>query len=305
MRRVAATLGILGVLLSGAYLAACWYVVHVMITMDRKPTRVSPTALGVPDVEEVSFHTPDGIGLVGWFVPAEGDRVIVLVHGIYSNAWDGQASDVVRAYHEADFNVFLYDSRGQGRSEGTLGLGWLERQDVQAAVAHVLARGFRAGRIGVHGTSYGAATALLAAAELPEIGAVVADSAFADARDVILGEVARRTGLSIRWTRPLTPGLAFIAKRRYGAELSAGSPEQAMAAIAPRPVLLIHGERDPIIPVASIDRLHAAAPGSTTVWVLPGRQHTEGVRLAPDYENESPLLGVFLAKVTGFFRDHL
>ena len=263
--QAAATLGTLGVLLSGAYLAACWSLVHVMITMDRKLSRLSPSELGVPDARELSIHAPDGIGLIGWFVPAAGDRVIVLVHGIYSNAWDGQAPDVARAYHEAGFNVFLYDSRGQGRSGGTLGLGWLERQDVRAAVAHLLALGFRAGRIGVHGTSYGAATALLAAAELPEIGAVVADSAFADVRDVMLGEVARRLGLSMRWTRPLTPGFGFIAKQRYGVDLDAGSPLQAMTAIAPRPVLLIHGERDPIIPVESMYRLQAMAVGSTSV----------------------------------------
>ena len=305
MVRVAATVGILGILLCGAYLAACWYLVHTMISMDRKPTLLSPTELGVPDAEELSFRAPDGIPLVGWFVPAVGDRVIIVVHGIYSNAWDGQAPDVARAYHDADFNVFLYDSRGQGRSEGTLGLAWLERQDVRAAVTLLLTRGFSAGRIGVHGTSYGAATALLAAAELPEIGAVVADSAFTDVRDALLGEMERRTGLSVRWTRPLMPGLGLIAKRRYGVDLDEASTEQAMAAIAPRPVLLIHGEQDPHIPVESAYRLHAAAPGSTTIWPLPGRQHTEGVRLAPDYEKESPFRETFLAKVTGFFHDHL
>jgi uncharacterized protein len=276
-----------------------------MITIARKPARLSPYELGFPNAEELSFSAPDGVRLVGWFVPSEGDRAIILVHGIYSNAWDGQAPDVAHAYHDAGFNVFLFDSRGQGRSGGTLGLAWAERQDVRAAVDLLLARGFRAGRVGVHGTSYGAATALLAAAEIPEIGAVVADSAFADVRDVMLGELTRRTGLPLRWAQLLAPGLGLIVQCRYRLDLDEASPERAIAAISPRPVLLIHGEQDRIIPIESLQRLRLAARTSTTVWVLPGRQHTEGVRLAPDYETPAPLREAFLLKVTEFFRRHL
>lgn len=305
MQRAAAIVGFLGILLFGAYLVTCWYLVRVMITSDRKPARLSPFELGFPNAEELSFSAPDGVRLVGWFVPSEGDRVIVLVHGVYSNAWDGQTPDVAHAYHDAGFNVFLFDSRGQGRSGGTLGLAWIERQDVRAAVDVLLARGFRAGRLGVHGTSYGAATALLAAAEISEIGAVVADSAFADVRDVVLGEFTRRTGLSLRWAQLLALGVGLVAQYCYGLDFDQASPEKAIAAISPRPVFLIHGEQDHIIPVESLQRLRLAAGTSTTVWVLPGRQHTEGVRLVPDYKTPSPLREAFLLKITAFFGRHL
>ena len=304
LQRAAAIVGFLA-FLSGVYLATCWYVVRFMVTLDRKPAPLSPSQLGFPNAEELSFSASDGVRLAGWLVPSVGDRVIVLVHGLYSHAWDGQAPDVARAYHDAGFDVFLFDSRGQGRSGGALGLGWLERQDLHAAVNLLLARGFKSGKIGFHGTSYGAATALLAAAEIPEVGAVVADSAFADVRDVMQGEVARKTGLSVRWTRLLAPGLGFIARRRYGVNPDQTSPEKAMVAISPRPVLLIHGEQDPIIPVESLQRLHSAVPTSVAMWVLPGRQHTEGVRLAPDYVSASPLREAYLSKVTEFFQHYL
>lgn len=304
MRRAAAIVGVLAVI-SGVYLFTCWYVVRTMVTLNPKRATSSPSELGFPHAETLSFSTSDGVHLKGWFVPSRGDRVIVLVHGIYSYAWDCQTPDVARAYRDADFNVFLFDSRGQGESGGTLGLGWFERHDLRAAVNVLLARGFKLGRIGVHGTSYGAATTLLAAPEIPEIGAIVADSAFVDVRDVMLGEVARRTGLSLRSTRLLAPGLRFIAQVHYAVNLDEVSPEKVIAAIAPRPVLLIHGERDPIIPVESVERLHHAAPNNTSVWVLPGRHHNEGVRLAPDCEKESPLREEFLLKVTEFFRRNL
>jgi pimeloyl-ACP methyl ester carboxylesterase len=305
MRRVATIASVLVIVLTGAYLAASWYLVRVMVTIDRKPGRLTPVELGFPDAEELSFIASDGVRLIGWFVPSTTDQVIVLVHGIYSNAWDCQTPDVVRAYQDKGFNVFLFDSRGQGKSGGTLGLAWVERQDVRAAVDLMLARGFRAGTVGIHGTSYGAATTILAAAAIPEVGAIVADSAFADVRDVMLGEVARRTVLTDGWARLLSPGLGFMVQRRLGADLDEISPEKAIAAISPRPVLLVHGEDDSIIPVRSVHRLRSAAGPNATVWILPERQHTEGVRLPPDCETPSPLRTKFLLRITEFFQQHL
>jgi dipeptidyl aminopeptidase/acylaminoacyl peptidase len=304
VRRTAAIIAVVAIF-AGTYLGACWYIVGTMVTLNPRVETFKPNQLGFSQANKVTFHTADGVRLEGWFVPSRGDRVIILVHGVYSNAWDCQAPDIVRAYHDAGFNVFLFDSRGQGESGGTLGLGWLERQDVHAVVNILLGRGFKAGKIGIHGTSYGGASALLAAAEIPEIGAVVSDSAFADVQDVMLGEIARKTGLSVRWTRPLVPGLRFVAWLGYDINFDEPSPERAIAAIAPRPVLLIHGERDSIVPVESVERLHQAAPTNTSVWVLPGQEHTQGVRLVPDCERPSPLREQFLSRVTEFFRDTL
>jgi dipeptidyl aminopeptidase/acylaminoacyl peptidase len=305
MRQVVIIASALVIILGGAYLATSWYLVRVMVTVDRKPDRSTPVELGFPDAEELSFIAPDGVRLIGWFVPSTTDKVIVLVHGIYSNAWDCQAPDIVQAYQDTGLNVFLFDSRGQGRSDGTLGLAWVERLDVRAAVDLMLARGFKAGAIGIHGSSYGAATTILAAATISEIGAILADSSFADVRDVMLGEVARRTILSDGWAQLLSPGLGFMVQRRLRADLDEISPEKAIAEISPRPILLVHGEHDSIIPVRSVHRLGAAAGPNTTVWILPERNHTEGARLVPDCERPSPLRTSFLLRITEFFQQHL
>jgi fermentation-respiration switch protein FrsA (DUF1100 family) len=305
MRLAGIIASILVIALSGAYLFASWYLVRVMVTIDRKPLLSSPVELGFPEAEEISFVATGGVRLIGWFIPSVTDQVIVLVHGIYSNAWDCQAPDVVRAYQDEGFNVFLFDSRGQGRSGGTLGLAWAERQDVRAAVDLMLDRGFRGGSIGVHGTSYGAATTILAAADIPEIGAIVVDSAFADVQDVMLGEVSRRTGFTAAWAQLLSPGLGFMVQRRLGTDLDEISPERAIAAISPRPILLVHGEDDLIVPARSMQRLSAAAGPNATAWILPERHHAEGVRLAPDCETPSPLRTTFLLRITEFFRQHL
>jgi pimeloyl-ACP methyl ester carboxylesterase len=244
--------------------------------------------------------------LRGWLLRSPGERAIILLHGIDSHSWDGQAPDVVRAYLDAGFTVLLYDLRGHGDSGGDhLGLGWKDRGDVRAAVNVLMSQGFRPGKIGIHGTSYGGAIAILAAADIPEIGAVVADSAFADVRDVIGAAIERETGLPPIFVKLLRPCLRCLASKLYSLNFDEVSPEEAIASISPRPVLFIHGEEDPIIPVEHAVRLKEAAGDGAELWILPGRQHTEGVRLEPDYERYSPMREVFLRKVTQFFERYL
>ncbi len=95
--------------------------------------------------------------------------------------------------------------------------------------------------------------------------------------------------------------MRLIAWHRFGLDFNGVSPEEAIAAVAPRPILLIHGSDDAVPPVESATRLHMAAGPAAELWVLPGRGHLEGVRLAPDYERPSPLREAYLRRVTEFF----
>jgi len=242
----------------------------------------------------------------GWLIRSQGERAIILLHGIDSHSWDGQAPDIARTYSDAGFTVLLFDLRGLGYSGGDhLGLGWEDRGDVRAAVDLLLSQGFRPGKIGIHGTSYGRATAILAAADIPEIGAVIADSAFDDVRDVIGAGIERETKLPTNLTALLRPGLRFLASKFYSVNLDGVSPEEAIVSILPRPVLLIHCEKDPFTPAEHARRLKEAAGDGAELWLLPERQHTEGVRLAPDYEQCSPMREASLKKVTQFFEQSL
>lgn len=294
-------------LLAAAYLGVGWRILADVITPERMIPGQAPAELGFVKAEPLSFKSAyDQVPLKGWLVPSDGERAVVLVHGIHSHAWDCQAPDLVRAYTDAGFHVFLFDLRGHGASGGDqLGLGWKERGDVRAAADLLLARGFRPGKIGIHGTSYGAATAILAAATIPEIGALIADSSFADMLDVIPGEIQRQTGLGEGFAELLMPGIKFLALWFYCLDLDEAAPEQAIEDVPPRPILLIHGTGDPVIPVEHALRLKAAAGPQVELWLLPGLKHTEGVRLVPDCESVSPMREVFLHRVTNFFDERL
>ena len=76
-------------------------------------------------------------------------------------------------------------------------------------------------RIGVLGWSMRGAASLLAAAEEPAIRAMVADSAFADVRDMIAQETARSTVFS-QWVVPVfIPGMSVMSKVLYGINVGA------------------------------------------------------------------------------------
>ena len=224
-----------------------------------------------------------------------------MVHGLDSYAWDVGAPEIAEAYVAAGFDVLVYDSRAQGASSGKrLGLGWAERSDVAAAVSLLLDRGFKPRRIGIHGTSYGAAIALLAAAAVPEIGAVVADSSFADVRDVMVARIAERTGLPSGLAELLRPGIELIARLGYRLDLYAIQPERAVPRIAPRPILFIHGSDDDVIPVEHARRLKSASRNAADeLMILDGQGHTEGMVTLQD--EPSPMRETFMACAVSFF----
>ena len=202
--------------------------------------------------------------------------------------------------------MLVFDFRGHGRSGGArLGLGWDERRDVRAAVDLLLGRGFEPGNIGIDGGSYGAATALLAAAAIPEIGAVVADSAFADMRDIMERQINERTGVPIQIARLLRPGITVLAWLLYSLDFDAIPPERAVPDIAPRPILFIHGDEDRKIPVEHAYRLKAASQNpADELWILRGLGHTEGIRRHGKgcvHGEPSPLREAYLRKVAAFF----
>ncbi len=261
------------------YAAASAAILVMALTPLRKPHDRTPVSAGLKAQAITLESAKDGTRLAGFYLPAGTERAIVMVHGLDSNCWDGNDRDIARAYAAHGYGVVLFDLRGQGESGGRLlGLGWKERDDVRAAVDFLLEKGFRPGRIGIHGSSYGAATALLAAAYIPEVGAVVADSPFADMRDLMTNELKAKVGNAGFFM----PGIVWIGKIFFGLDLAEIPPIKAIGSIAPRPVFLLHGEGDTRIPVEQSLKLKAASANRPLeLWTLPGVEHTQEYNANP------------------------
>lgn len=248
-------------------------------------TNVPRTAVGVETpadagcaYEDVELTTTDGVALSGWYVRSRNGAAVVLAHGAGSTRSGALDQAVVLARH--GYGVLLFDARGHGRSDGrAMDFGWYGDEDMAAAVSFLTARpDVDRGRIGVVGLSMGGEEALGAAAADGRIRAVVAEGAghrqAADkawlsdqlgARGWFQEQVER---LTYALTDLLTDADPPIALR------------DAVAATAPRPVLLIaggaaHDERTESRYIAE------GSPDTVEVWVVPGAGHTAGLETDP------------------------
>jgi uncharacterized protein len=218
--------------------------------------------------------------LAGWTIHSvHGAPAVVLVHGFKSSR--EEMLPWARFLHDAGYNVLLFDTRGCGKSGGaTVGLGATEPRDISLAVE--LARDqFGTTNFAVLGISLGAGAAILAAANDPDISAVVADSAWTD-QDLQLSRLSFLPLGPIRL--PLPPyGIAAV-NVLVGADVSRARPLEAIGAISPRPLLLIHSADDDnaTTPVEGARQLFAAAGEPKDLWVAPRGGHVGAINAFPD-----------------------
>ncbi len=255
-------------------------------------TATPQSVVGVPFEDLTIPARTDGHPIAAWFVPADGaTAAIIVAHGkdkSRAREFQGNALHVMRALHRHGFAVLMIDLRGHGTSgphRATYGLR--ERRDVLGAVDWLLAQGFAPGKIGVLGASMGAAASIGATAEEPRIGALATDSAYAAITPMLQGLVRRHA----RALGPLVPLTLGLARLFTGVNIAAARPVDEIGRIAPRPLLIMHGTHDWLIPPADAALLHAAAPGSE-LWVVRGAGHVRIYAFDPE---------AYVARVVGFF----
>lgn len=239
--------------------------------------------------EAVSFQVPGDGRRMGWFIPGRSQATILLLHG-YGARREGML-DHAAVLHQAGYSVLLFDFRNRGESDGdAVSLGFHETQDAVAAVHYLSTRrDVDQARLGVLGESMGASVAILAASQMPEIQAVIADSGFQSAAKAIEEGFTRSTGLP---RLPYSPITLAIIRLRLGISPGDIVPQGHIRAISPRPILLIHGLADTSVSPGNSRALFAAAGEPKQLWLLPNSQHTEGIR---DYREE------YASRIVQFF----
>ena len=232
-------------------------------------------------VEDVTFRASDGVALRGWYFPGTGERAAVLVHGKDSNRLDSDGlTFVARTLHRSGYAILAFDLRGHGASEGDrFSLGHHERKDIAAAIDHLVSRGHPMARIALIGESMGASAAIQALRLRPGVGAVVADSAYADGPSIVEEAGPGATGLP----GIFTPGIVLAARTLLGLDADSVDPERVVRDSPGRPFLFIHCEGDDLIRVHHARRLRdASAHPDTQLWVVPGCGHVGASAALPD-----------------------
>jgi uncharacterized protein len=237
----------------------------------------TPADVGLDHVD-VDLVTSDGVTLAAWYVPGSNERAVVLLHGGGAGSNRTSVLDHAAVLAGNGYGVLLVDARGHGSSGGhPMEWGWHGEADVTAAVDYLASRSDVAGSgIAVVGMSMGGEEAITAAAVDTRISAVIAEGAtsrvLAD-DDAVLPEHPGR------WINMAADVVKFAIADLLTSAEPPQSLRRAVAAVAPRHILLITAEARA---VESIAAAHFAEVSSdVTVWEVPGASHTGGLDTAP------------------------
>ena len=241
----------------------------------------------------VRIPVADRDTLDGWYLPPRNGALIVLMHGYgrdHRRAWRYGGF-----LNEAGYGLLAFDfrsSRARGRLPTTL--GHYEIADARAALAWVRSRpALEAAPLGLLGESLGGSIALVAAAERPDVRAVLADCAFST------GALALEDACS-RWAhmpgRPTARLCREVGRLVTGCDPGALDAVAASHALRDRPLFFIHSVRDDRLSTAHPRALWEAAGEKDPIWIIPGVGHNEGwIRHRALYE----------ARARAFFDRHL
>ena len=231
---------------------------------------LEPRDAGLPQ-QDVTVETFDGLQLKGWFVSQseKAQRTIIYLHGVGDCKIAGV--EFARSMYQHGFNIFLYDSREHGESEGYYcTYGFYEKHDLAAVITYLLSRQDVAiGKIGLFGTSMGAAVAIQTAAIDHRIAAVVAEGSFSTLRTIFVDYQTRIVKLPWHFLR----NIALVQSQKmanFKARLVAPIEDIKKIHV---PILLVHGEKDSFIKNEYSRKLFEAANEPKELLIVPGADH--------------------------------
>lgn len=220
-------------------------------------TVVRPSDLVGARLNDVTFRARDGRAVRGWYVSSRTGAAVVLCHG----AGDDRTGVLVeaRALAAAGFGVLLYDAPGRGETRGWTTYGAPERAALRGALDFLHVRtDVDPGRIGAYGFSMGGYTVAQVAATDARVRAVVLAGTPDDRSDAGRAAAARERPRASAGEVLSNFGMK-LARRSAALDFERLQPRDVVGAIAPRPILVVTGGMDPIVPPSAAQRLYDAA----------------------------------------------
>jgi dipeptidyl aminopeptidase/acylaminoacyl peptidase len=237
--------------------------------------------------QEVTLETRAGLELVAWYYPPQNGAVLVALGG--SCGALGGNLPPVDFLLEQGFGILQIDSRAQARPRAAVTLGGHEVLDVEAALDFLEGQP-EVSRVGAYGFSMGGVGAIRAAARHPEIEAVVAEGGFYNLGEDFVEPESPKSPLQSLFLH--TIALAYWANS--GIDPWEISPIDDLAAISPRPLMLIYGEAEAASGHAQAQ--YDAAIPPKEFWLVPGGAHGRNHLVAPEE---------YQRRVLAFFSDNL
>lgn len=254
--------------------------------------------------QEVQFPSRDDkLTIDGFYVPAQGvDEAtapsVILVHGLNDCKRRPFILMPAGMLNRAGFNVLMIDLRDHGDSQiedGRFAAGTEEYRDVLGAWDWLVnEKHFPPGRIGLYGTSLGAATVIIAAGEEPRVAAVWEDSSYSDIQVAIRAELARY-GIPAF----MAPAAVLMGKLIAGDDIAQRTPLDEVKKLDGRPIFITHGDADKRLSVQyayDLSDAVRASGGTVEPWIVHGSGHIDAMfDDTAEYEQ----------KLVAFFKDSL
>jgi len=240
--------------IAGAYLIFIGFLFISQSHYVYYPERVllaDPGSIGL-DFESISFESADGVKLSGWFIPSESPKgVILFCHGNAGNI--SHRLESIQIFHRLGVDVFIFDYRGYGRSEGRPTEQGTYK-DAEAAWRYLVEeRKVHPSEVIIFGRSLGGAVASWLAQERRP-GALILESTFSS-----LPDIAARL-------YPYLP-VRLLLRFEYNTAQHLGKVDC--------PLLIVHSRDDEIMPFTQGRRLFELAKEPKEFLEISGT-HNEG-----------------------------
>jgi uncharacterized protein len=222
----------------------------------------------------------DGLKIAGqFFIPENGVPpfpAVCLCHGVPTgtiNPMDGGYPALAEKLSEEGFASFCFNFRGCGSSEGNFDiLGWT--RDAETAIDYIWnSIDVEITKIFMVGFSAGAAVSIYAAAQDSRIAGVAACASPANFNAI--GN-AEKPQLSINYFRKV----GIIRDDNYPPNLEKWLSDfrmvnavRVVSKISPRPLLIVHGKQDDVVPLADGQKLFVAAGEPRQLIILKNATH--------------------------------
>jgi dipeptidyl aminopeptidase/acylaminoacyl peptidase len=230
------------------------------------------------EAKQISLQA-DGLGLAGELRIPSAHKVhpaLCICHGIPAappDPTDRGYAVLAQRFCNAGFVTLIFNFRGTGRSGGNLDiLGWT--RDLQAALDFLYSRKeVDKTHFCLLGFSGGAAVSAYTTARDPRVSTVAICACPADFRSLRqrqtpLDTIQRFRQFGAIRDRDFPPS---IEEWQRGFETV--SPIDWVDRISPRPLLLVHGDADELIPLEHAHRLYQKARQPKELKIIPGARH--------------------------------
>lgn len=245
------------ILIVAGYAALCAFMYFAQRGLMYFPDRMrtAPADAGLPEAKEEKLTTADGETIIVWHIPPRDETkpVVVYFHG-NGGALNLRARRFAALALEG-IGVVGVSYRGYGGSSGTPTEDGLIADGV--AAYEFAAKLYSPARVALWGESLGTGVAVAVASEAP-VAKLVLETPFTSAVDV---------GASVYSFLPVR----FLMKDQFRSDLRIKNVKA--------PVLILHGERDSVVPIRFGERLYEMITGEKKFARFPGGEHYDLDRL--------------------------